>query len=165
MIPFTIPVPTVEGREKVTHSEPGPALVPAASEGQDGSVRMLRGALVPAMVVGLLAAGVSWWTHAEYGALSSLVATVVTLAFFAGGTWGLRFILGGGAGLALAGALVVYLGQLIAVTAAFFVLRQLAWVQPIPFALSAIAVTITWQIGAIAGFSRARLAVGRDNHE
>jgi ATP synthase protein I len=165
VIPFTIPVPTVEGREKVTHSEPGPALVPAASEGQDGSVRMLRGALVPAMVIGLVAAGVFWASHGEHGALSSLMATVVTLAFFAGGTWGLRFILGGGAGLALAGALVVYLGQLIAVTAVFLVLRQLAWVQPMPFALSAIAVTITWQIGAIVGFSRARLAVGRDDHE
>jgi len=117
------------------------------------------------MVIGLVAAGVFWASHGEHGALSSLMATVVTLAFFAGGTWGLRFILGGGAGLALAGALVVYLGQLIAVTAVFLVLRQLAWVQPMPFALSAIAVTITWQIGAIVGFSRARLAVGRDDHE
>lgn len=126
---------------------------------------MLRGALLPALVVGLLAAVVSWWTHAESGALSALIATVVTASFFAAGAWGLRFILGGGAGLALAGALVVYLGQLIAVTAAFLAIRQLAWVESIPFALTAIAVTITWQVGAIAGFSRARLAIGRDNHE
>ncbi|MBP8879519.1 MAG: hypothetical protein KBG77_00260 [Dermatophilaceae bacterium] len=136
-----------------------------ASPGQDATSRMLTVGVLPALFVGLIAAVVSWITHAEHGALSSLVATVLTLAFFTGGLRALRLVLGGGAGLALAGALVVYIGQLIALTAAFLALRQMSWVESIPFALTAITVTITWQIGAITAFSRSRIAVGGPTHE
>lgn len=45
---------------------------------------MLTVGVLPALFVGLIAAVVSWITHAEHGALSSLVATVLTLAFFTG---------------------------------------------------------------------------------
>ena len=72
---------------------------------------------------------------------------------------GMKFVLGGAAGLSLVGAFVVYFGQLILLAFAIVAFSRADWVQGKPFAVAAIAQAVAWQIGMFVGFSRARIPV------
>ena len=56
----------------------------------------------------------------------------------------------------MAGALVVYLGQLIALVAVLLVLRDQPWLHGRAFALGAIITTVAVQVGQVSGYARGR---------
>lgn len=117
---------------------------------------MLRGALVPGMVSVLVLAGAFWAYAGERGALSALAGAGTVFVVMLTGLLGITAVVMGPAGTSMAGAGVVYLGQLILIAAVVLVLRGVDWLDGRSFALSAIAQTLVMQVGQIAGYFRAR---------
>jgi hypothetical protein len=90
------------------------------------------------------------------GALTALTAGLVVVAFFTLGHIGVKAVVAGETGLSMAGAFVVYLGQLIALVFVLLVLRRAGWVDGPVFAVVAVAQTLVWQVGQVVGFRRGR---------
>lgn len=117
---------------------------------------MLRGALVPGMVALPVLAGAFWAYAGEKAALSALAGAALVFVVLTVGLLGITAVVMGPAATSMAGAGVVYLGQIILVAAAILALRSADWLDGRPFALSAIAQTIVMQVGQVAGYVRAR---------
>ena len=117
---------------------------------------MLRTSLVvsAASVPGI--ALVAWLWRGQTGAQSALLGAVVVVGFFVLGHVGVRAVVAGEPGLSIAGAFVVYLGQLITLVAVFLVLRGAGWLDGRAFAAAAIVQTLVWQVGQVVGFRRGR---------
>ncbi|MDC5697359.1 hypothetical protein OO014_08835 [Intrasporangium calvum] len=98
----------------------------------------------------------AWLLRGSDGVASGLLGAVVAVAFFVVGAQGMRAVIAGDAGLSMAGALVVYIGQLIALVAVFLALRGAEWLDGRAFAAAAIIQTLVWQVGQVVGFRRGR---------
>ncbi|MDV3222555.1 hypothetical protein [Intrasporangium sp.] len=117
---------------------------------------MLRTSLgFSAASVPVIALG-GWLLRGQAGGTSALVGALVAVAFFVVGALGVRAVVAGEPGLSIAGALVVYIGQLIGLVAAFLVLRGADWLDGRAFAAAAIIQTLVWQVGQVVGFRRGR---------
>jgi hypothetical protein len=99
---------------------------------------------------------VAWLWRGQTGALSALVGALVVVGFFVLGHFGVRAVVAGEPGLSIAGAFVVYLGQLITLVVVFLVLRRAGWLDGRAFAAGAIVQTLVWQVGLVVGFRRGR---------
>ncbi|HKX67838.1 MAG TPA: hypothetical protein VJN29_11485 [Intrasporangium sp.] len=99
---------------------------------------------------------VAWLWRGQTGALSALVGALVVVGFFVVGHFGVRAVVAGEPGLSIAGAFVVYFGQLITLVAVFLVLRRAGWLDGRAFAAAAILQTLVWQVGQVVGFRRGR---------
>jgi hypothetical protein len=99
---------------------------------------------------------VAWLWRGQTGGLSALVGALVVVGFFVVGHFGVRAVVAGEPGLSIAGAFVVYLGQLITLVAVFLVLRRAGWLDGRAFAAAAILQTLVWQVGQVVGFRRGR---------
>jgi len=117
---------------------------------------MLRGALVPGMVALPVLAAAFWAYAGERAALSALAGATLVFVVLTVGLLGITAVVLGPAATSMAGAGVVYLGQLILVVATVLALRGADWLDGRPFALSAIAQTLAMQVGQVAGYVRAR---------
>lgn len=111
---------------------------------------LLSAASVPVIAV------VAWLWRGQTGALSALIGALVVVGFFIVGHFGVRAVVAGEPGLSIAGAFVVYLGQLITLVAVFLVLRRAGWLDGRAFAAGAIVQTLVWQVGQVVGFRRGR---------
>lgn len=111
---------------------------------------LLSAASVPVIAV------VAWLWRGQTGALSALIGALVVVGFFIIGHFGVRAVVAGEPGLSIAGAFVVYLGQLITLVAVFLVLRRAGWLDGRAFAAGAIVQTLVWQVGQVVGFRRGR---------
>ncbi|MGL5865320.1 MAG: hypothetical protein ACRCYX_05515 [Dermatophilaceae bacterium] len=104
--------------------------------------------VVLAMVIGSL---ISPSAAASAGLGSVTVLVVVVL-----GVLGTTAVLRGADGLALAGAGVVYLGQLVLLVAVIAAVRDARWLVGPAFAVAAIAQTLMTQVAMVIGYLRAR---------
>lgn len=136
-----------------------PAELASASPRNGAINAMIRSGLVVGVAVAVLAAGTSILVWGMASLWSALTASAVTMGFFLIGMTGMKFVLGGAAGMSLAGAFVVYLGQLILLAVTLVALSRTGSIHPMSFVLNAIAQALAWQIGIIAGFTRARIPV------
>ncbi|WP_156996807.1 hypothetical protein [Knoellia aerolata] len=117
---------------------------------------MLRGALVPGMIA-LPALAAAFWAYAgEHAALSALAGAATVFVILVVGLLGITAVVLGPAATSMAGAGVVYLGQLILIVTVVLVLRGVDWLDGRAFALSAIAQTLLMQVGQVVGYVRAR---------
>jgi len=117
---------------------------------------MLRGALVPSVVAVPVITGIAWAWRGEHGALSALVGALVALVIFGVGLLAIRKVVEGQPAFSIAGALVVYFGQLIAVLFVIVALRGATWLDGRAFAAAVLAEGLVWQMGQITGFLRGR---------
>ena len=117
---------------------------------------MLRGVVAAGLVGSIVIAVIGWMTRDEKGGWSALTGAALAFAVILAGLLAVRLVLSGDAGASIAGALVVYLGQLILLVAAVLVLREAAWLDGRAFAAGAIAETVLLQVGQIGGYLRAR---------
>lgn len=101
-------------------------------------------------------AGAVWAYAGEKAALSALAGAALVLVVLTVGLLGITAVVMGPAATSMAGAGVVYLGQLILVVAAILALRGADWLEGRPFALSAVVQTLIMQVGQVAGYVRAR---------
>ncbi len=114
-----------------------------------------RSLLFSVLSVPVLVLGAALFRGGSAAATAAMAAAVVIL-FFAIGHLGVRAVVAGQPELAMPGAFVVYVGQMIALVAVLLVLRRAGWVDGPTFAAVAIVVTLVWQVGQIIGFRRAR---------
>ena len=121
---------------------------------------MLRGALLPSLVAGLVAVvGVVVWrgTDALAGALIGLV---VAIGFFASGMFLLsRLVRSANPQAFFAVAMSVYLGQVIALLLVIMAFKDATWVDGVALGVVALVVTIVWQGAAMLALRRARVPV------
>ena len=117
---------------------------------------MLRGALVPGMIALPVLGGTAWAYAGERAALSALAGAALVFVVLTVGLLGITAVVLGPAATSMAGAGVVYLGQLIFLVAAIAVLREMPWLDGRTTALSAIVATLVLQAGVIAGYVRSR---------
>ena len=121
---------------------------------------MLRGALLPSLVAGLVAvvAVVLWrGTDALAGAVIGLV---VSIGFFASGMFLLsRLVRSTNPQAFFAVAMSVYLGQVIALLLVIIAFKDAPWVDGVALGVVALVVTIVWQAAAMRALRRARVLV------
>lgn len=117
---------------------------------------MFRWAMVPSLVAVPVIAAVAWAWRGGHGSLSALVGALVAYVIFGVGLVSIKMVVDGQPGLSLAGAIVVYFGQLIAVVFVIVLLRGSGWLDGRAFAGAVLAEGLIWQIGQITGFLRGR---------
>ena len=117
---------------------------------------MLRGAVVSglASVAGLGA--LLWAVRGERGGLAAGLGSGVALGVLLLGLLGIAAIVAGHPSIAMAGALVVYVGQLVLLAAVVLALRDAAWLDGRAFVIGAAGTTVVMQVGLVAGYTRAR---------
>ena len=86
-----------------------------------------------AAVVGLLSilviTTVAWIVGTEHTALSALTGTLIVYVVLLLGILGISAVLAGDANLSMAGAAIVYIGQILLIVAALLALRGQEWMQ------------------------------------
>lgn len=132
------------------HPAPAPAAPFAA---------MLRGALVPSLVAAPLVVIALWVARGSRGGLAALLAVVVTIAFFAGGLAVMKRVTNANPLSLLAGALAVYLGQVLFLGIVIISLSRASWLDGTSFGIAALAITLVWQVGQVVAFVRMRKSV------
>ena len=105
----------------MTTSPSGPAPAPNAP-----FTAMLRGALLPSIAAGLVAVVVLWVMRQSRGGLGGLLGVAVAVVFFAAGLYVMKRVVGANPLSVLAGALAVYLGQIIFLGIIILVLAERA---------------------------------------
>ena len=90
---------------------------------------MLRGALLSGMLALLVLAGAFWAYAGEQAALSALAGAATVLVILVVGLLGITAVVLGPAATSMAGAGVVYLGQLILIATVVLALRGVDWLD------------------------------------
>jgi ATP synthase protein I len=121
---------------------------------------MLRGALVPATVSGLVAVVlVGLWRGAD-ALPGALIGLAVALGFFASGMFLLsRLVRSASPHAFLAVAMAVYLGQVIVLLLVILAFNDADWVDGVALGVVALVVTVAWQVFAMRALRGARILV------
>lgn len=119
-------------------------------------VGMLRGVALAGMIGTLVIATAGWALRGERGGLSALVGAGLAFVVILFGLLAMRLVISGEPGASMAGAFVVYIGQLVILAAAVLGLGGSDWVDGPALGVAAIAETVLLQVGQIGGYVRAR---------
>lgn len=117
---------------------------------------MRRGVLVAGVVGTVLITAVAAVAKGGDAALSALAGSLLAFVVVLTGLVAISLIVAGDVGTSMAGAGVVYLGQLIILVAAVAALREMPWLDGRTAALAAVAATVLLQVGVVAGYARGR---------
>ncbi|HMM94685.1 hypothetical protein [Phycicoccus sp.] len=121
---------------------------------------MLRGALVPATVAGVLAVVVLALVRGGDSVVGSLLGLAVSVGFYASGMFLLsRLVRSASPHAFFAVAMAVYLGQVLALLVFFIVFRDASWVDGTALAVTALVVTLAWQAFAYRAMKTARFPI------
>lgn len=121
---------------------------------------MLRGALAPASVAGVLAGVVLAVVRGSGSIAGSLLGLLVSVLFYASGMLLLsRLVRSTSPHAFFAVAMAVYFGQIIALLLFFIAFRSAPWLDSTALALTALVVTIAWQGFAYRAMRNARLPI------
>jgi ATP synthase protein I len=140
--------------------------MPAAPDGhptsgplspKQASAVALRTALVPSVVVGVIAVVVGWFVDGGLGALGALLGALVAIAFFAGGQYVLGRILSGNPDFALSAGLLLYLTQVLILFGLIVLLRGATWLNGRIFGIAVLVVTIAWIAGSLIATNRTKV--------
>jgi hypothetical protein len=128
----------------------------SARQGHSPFRRMVLGSVASGSAGAVLTAGVLGAVRGGDGLVAALLGGATALVILVVGLFGIAAIVAGHPAVAMAGALVVYLGQLILLAAVVLVLRDAAWLDGRAFAIGAVATTVMAQVGLVVGYTRAR---------
>jgi len=120
---------------------------------------MLRAAVIPMACTGPAIVLVFWITRQTRGGLASLLGVSIAVAFFASGLYVMNRVTNANPLSVLAGALAVYLGQVIFLGLVIFSLSGAQWLDGKAFGLSVLAVALIWQVSQVVAFIRLRKPV------
>jgi ATP synthase protein I len=120
---------------------------------------MLRGAVVPMVCTAPVIVLVLWITRQTRGGLAALLGVFIAVVFFAGGLYVMKRVSNANPISVLAGALAVYLGQVIFLGLVIFSLSGADWLDGKAFGLSVLAVALIWQLSQVVAFIRLRKPV------
>ena len=117
---------------------------------------MLRGGLVPAVVVGVVAIAAFTAVDGSLGAAGSALATAVVLVSSVSTLAILRKMAGLDPRVVLMGALVAYFFKVFLLGIFLVVFRNADWLSPMAFAVTAIVVSLASTIGEVVAFTRVK---------
>ena len=120
---------------------------------------MLRGAVIPTICAAPVIVLVFWITRHARGGLAALLGVCVAVIFFAGGLYVMKRVSNENPISVLAGALAIYLGQVIFLGLVIFSLAGADWLDGKAFGLSVLAVGLVWQLSQVVAFVRLRKPV------
>lgn len=123
---------------------------------------MRRHLLLSAAIAGPLAVLVAALSGGARAAPSALVGVSIVTLVVVLGFVGITAVTNGPTGLALAGAAIVYLGQLLLLVLAIAVLRDATWLEGRALSLAAIAQVLATQVGQVVGYVRGRHLIAPD---
>ncbi len=138
-------------------TDPSASTVPEA--GRPFAV-MLRGALLPATVAGVLTVVALVAARGVDSLAGGVLGLVVSVLFYASGMFLLsRLVRSASPHAFFAVAMAVYLGQVLALLLFIIVFRGASWVDGFALGVVALVVTIVWQAFAMRALRRARLPI------
>ncbi|SEK18436.1 hypothetical protein SAMN04515665_10115 [Blastococcus sp. DSM 46786] len=117
---------------------------------------MLRGGLVPAAVVGVVAFAVFLAVDGALGAAGSALAIAVVLVSTVSTLVLLRRMAGLDPRVVFMGALVGYFFKVMLLGVFLVLFRNAEWLSPIAFAVTAIVVSLAGTIGEVVAFTRVK---------
>lgn len=117
---------------------------------------MRRGVLVSGVGATLVLTIVGAVAKGADGALSALAGSLLAFVVILVGLLAITVIVAGDPAVSMAGAGVVYLGQLILLVGALLVLHGASWLEGDITAFSAIVATVLLQVGQVTGYVRSR---------
>lgn len=122
--------------------------------------QMLRAALLPSALVGLLTAAVVVLVRGAQALPAAAFGLAVAIGFFGLGMLVLsRLVREANLHLFFAVAMTVYLGQIIGLLLVVLVVRDASWVDRPAMAIVIAVVTIVWQVFAIRALRTTRIPV------
>ena len=127
-----------------------------ARQGRSPFRGMLLGSVTAGAAGAGLAAGVLGLQRGGDGSVAALLGGATALLILVIGLLGIAAIVSGHPAVSMAGAFVVYLGQLILLAAVVLALRDAAWLDGRAFAIGAVVTTVLAQVGLVLGYTRAR---------
>ena len=121
---------------------------------------MLRGALLPSVLAGLLTVAVMVGVRGTDALAGALIGLVVSIGFFASGMFLLsRLVRDASPHAFFAVAMAVYFGQVIVLLLVIIAFKNADWVDGVALGLVALVVTLVWQVFAMIALRRARTPV------
>jgi len=130
----------------------GPAPVPPFAA-------MLRATVIPMVATVPVIVAVFWITRQTRGGLAALLGVSIAVVFFASGLYVMGRVTNANPLSVLAGALAVYLGQVIFLGVVILTLSGVHWLDGTAFGLSVLAVALIWQMCQVVAFMRLRQPV------
>lgn len=125
--------------------------------------RMVTFAVLPALVVSLVAAVAAWAVRGEWSALSALLGGLLGAGVFLAGLLGIAGVVAGPAAASMAGAFAVLVLQLVVAGAVLFLISRLAWADMLSLGVAFLASGLAFQVGVVTGYAGARrLTFGED---
>jgi ATP synthase protein I len=141
-------------------TDPTPS--PVAQAGAPFAV-MLRGALVPSLAAGAVTVVVLTVVRGSEALAGGVLGLVVSVLFYASGMFMLsRLVRSTSPHAFFAVAMAVYLAQVIALLLFIMVFRGAEWVDGFALGVTALVVTLAWQLFAMRALRRAPLPVYDD---
>lgn len=117
---------------------------------------MRRGVLVSGVAGTVVLTLVGAMAKGADGALSALAGSLLAFVVILVGLLAITVIVAGDPAVSMAGAGVVYLGQLILLVGALLVLHGASWLEGDITAFSAVVATVVLQAGQVTGYVRSR---------
>ena len=141
-------------------TDPTPS--PVAQAGAPFAV-MLRGALVPSLAAGAVTVVVLTVARGSEALAGGVLGLVVSVLFYASGMFMLsRLVRSTSPHAFFAVAMAVYLAQVIALLLFIMVFRGAEWVDGFALGVTALVVTLAWQLFAMRALRRAPMPVYDD---
>jgi ATP synthase protein I len=118
---------------------------------------ILRGAVIPTLVVGVAAVILGALLRGGNGALGAALGAVIAVTFFAAGQYAVDRILAGNPQLAMASALLVYMTQILVLFLLILLLKNATWLNYRVFSATIIACTLTWIVSSVIMWNRTKV--------
>lgn len=134
-------------------------MTPSGPGGIPPFARMLRASVIPMLATGPVIVLLFWVTREAKGGLAALLGAAVAMAFFASGLYVMGRVSNANPLSVLAGALAVYLGQVILLGVVIISLSGADWLDRKAFGLSILIVALVWQLCQVVAFLRLRKPV------
>jgi ATP synthase protein I len=120
---------------------------------------MLRATVIPMVAMAPVVVAVFWITRQSRGGLAALLGVCIAVVFFASGLYVMGRVTNANPLSVLAGALAVYLGQVIFLGVVILTFSDAHWLDGTSFGLSVLAVALIWQLSQVMAFMRLRKPV------
>ena len=120
---------------------------------------MLRGAVFPMALTAPVIVSGFWIARQTRGGLAALLGVCVAVVFFASGLYVMKRVTNANPLSVLAGAMAVYLGQVIFLGLVIVSFSGADWLDGTAFGLSILAVALVWQLSQIRAFMLLRKPV------
>lgn len=125
---------------------------------------LLRGALPPTVVAGLVTAAVIWVLNDTRAGVSALVGVVIAVAFFASGLLVMSRVVvdTGNPMLFMAVGMATYFAQVILLLGVLIVARGIESFDSVAAGIAILVCVLVWQVAQVRSWRRARIPVYDD---